>query len=166
MRRVPASLLSGAMAATLLFAAPGSANDSSAELGAGGLVLTRNAAIQMRSEDLYISADLVRVKYVFVNRANRDITIHVAFPMPDVAGSEEPLSIPTEEPENLLAFRTVVNGRPVVAQVHADIADLSGGLCAQVRQGGGLEADDTGLVEVEDHGALRPVKPVAAGIEP
>jgi hypothetical protein len=121
MRRAPARILSGAIAATLFFAAPVFANDSSAELGAGGLVLTRNADIQMRSEDLYISAELVRVKYVFVNRASRDITIHVAFPMPDVAGSEEPLAIPTEEPENLLAFRTVVNGRPVVAQVEQKV---------------------------------------------
>jgi hypothetical protein len=93
------------------------ANDSTAELGAGGLVLTRNEDIEMRSEDLYISAEQVRVNYIFFNKASRDVTAHVAFPMPDVTSSDEPLSIPTEEPENLLDFSTVVNGTPVAAQL-------------------------------------------------
>lgn len=96
---------------------PALANDSSAELRAGGLVLTRNADIEMRSEDLYISAKQVRVNYVFYNRAPQPVTIRVAFPMPDVAGTEEPQSIPTEDPTNILAFRTVVNGQPVRAEV-------------------------------------------------
>jgi hypothetical protein len=95
----------------------GFANDSSAELGAGGLVLTRNDDIQMRSEDLYLSATEVRVNYIFFNKAERDVTIHVAFPMPDVTLSEEPLTIPTNAAENLLDFKTVVNGRAVVANV-------------------------------------------------
>ncbi len=110
-----------ALALSALSAAPLLANDSSAELGAGGLVLTRNDDIEMRSEDLFISAGQVRVNYVFFNRASRDVTIHVAFPMPDVTGSEEPLSIPTEEPENILAFRTLVNGKPVVAKVEQKV---------------------------------------------
>lgn len=97
--------------------APVLANDSSAELSAGGIVLTKNSDIEMLSEDLYVSAELVRVKYVFYNRSNRDVDLLVAFPMPDVAGSEEPLAIPTEHPTNLLAFRTIVNGRPVNADV-------------------------------------------------
>ena len=37
------------------------ANDSAAAIGLGGLELTRNAAISMDSEDLYISAGEVRV---------------------------------------------------------------------------------------------------------
>src|ERR1019366_10079815 len=42
-------------------AAPGAAaNDSSAELATGGLVLTKNPAIEMRSEDLFISTKAVR----------------------------------------------------------------------------------------------------------
>ena len=106
-----------AASASALLSALGFSNDSSAELSAGGLVLTRNEDIQMRSEDLYISANQVRVKYIFFNKADRDVTIHVAFPMPDVTFSEEPLSIPTEEPENLLDFSTVVNGVPVLASL-------------------------------------------------
>ncbi len=83
-------VLAGALAATLLSMPAGFANDSSAELGAGGLVLTRNDDIEMRSEDLYISAGQVRVNYVFFNRASRDVTIHVAFPMPDVTAARIP----------------------------------------------------------------------------
>ena len=108
--------------AGILALGPAFANDSSAELAAGGLVLTKNSDIEMRSEDLYISVDLVRVNYVFVNRSSRDVTIHVAFPMPDVTGiPDELVTIPTDDPSNLLAFRTVVNGKPVAAQVEQKV---------------------------------------------
>ena len=97
------------------------ANDSSAELGAGGLILTQNSDVEMRSEDLFISAEQVRVRYVFFNRASRDVTVHVAFPMPDITGSEDPLAIPTEDPTNILAFETKVNGQPVSAKVEQKV---------------------------------------------
>jgi hypothetical protein len=88
---------------------PAAANDSSAELAAGGLVLTRNADIEMTREDLYVSAERIRVSYVFTNRSDKPVTTLVAFPMPDVTGSEEPISVPTEDPTNLLAFETRVD---------------------------------------------------------
>jgi hypothetical protein len=98
------------------------ANDSSAELGAGGLVLTKNPDIEMRSEDLYVSSKSVRVNYVFFNRSSRDVGVHVAFPMPDVTGiADEPVSIPTRDPGNFLAFHTLVNGKPVAAQVEQKV---------------------------------------------
>lgn len=106
------------LAALALLAAPVLANDSSAQLGAGGLVLTRSEGIEMRSEDLYVSADEIRVAYRFANITGRDITTLVAFPMPDVTGSPyDPVSLPTEDPENLLDFSTTVDGRPVRARV-------------------------------------------------
>jgi hypothetical protein len=37
------------------------ANDSSAELATGGLVLKKSADIEMRSEDLFISTNEIRV---------------------------------------------------------------------------------------------------------
>lgn len=107
-----------ALAALALLAAPALANDSSAQMAAGGLVLTRSDGIEMRSEDLYVSADEIRVAYRFANITDRDITTLVAFPMPDVTGSPyEPLSVPTEDPQNLLGFSTTVDGRPVRARV-------------------------------------------------
>jgi hypothetical protein len=105
----------------LMLAAAGvaKANDSSAALAAGGLVLTRNAAVEMRSEDLYISAKLVRVRYRFLNTSPRDVTLTVAFPMPDITteGFDDLIAVPTESPTNFLAFRTVVDGQPVKARL-------------------------------------------------
>ncbi|MFI4936610.1 MAG: DUF4424 domain-containing protein [Caulobacterales bacterium] len=99
--------------------APASGNDSSAGLAAGGLVLTKDPAIEMRSEDLYISAKEVRVSYRFFNTTARDVTILVAFPMPDITteGVDDVISIPTQDPRNILGFSTRIDGAPVVANV-------------------------------------------------
>lgn len=106
-----------ASAALVALASPALANDSSAELAAGGLVLTRSAQVQMASEDLYVSAQEIRVHYRFKNLTGQPITTRVAFPMPDVPSTEEPLAIPTEDPQNLLDFVTVVDGTPVKAEL-------------------------------------------------
>lgn len=107
--------------ATLVLAAPAAANDSTAELAAGGLVLTRTDAIVMKSEDLYISADEVRVRYVFLNTSGKDVTTRVAFPMPDIGGPEfyfHDTHIPGgDDPANLLAFATRVDDKPVAMAV-------------------------------------------------
>src|SRR3954462_5692982 len=73
----------GFLAAIALATAPAAANDSTAETRAGGLVLTRSDAIDMVSEDLFVSAEQVRVAYVFRNRTPGDVRVTVAFPMPD-----------------------------------------------------------------------------------
>jgi len=110
-------LITGLAAALALAALPALANETSAELAAGGLVLTQDADIEMRSEDLFISRDQVVVKYRFFNTAARDKTIRVAFPMPEMEFSESPLPALTEDPANLLGFATTVDGRPVAAEV-------------------------------------------------
>lgn len=113
------SLLAAVLAVAI--AAPARANDSTAELAAGGLVLTTTDAIQMRSEDLFISADQVVVKYVFVNVGATPVTTRVAFPMPDIGGEDfffHDTAIPNrDDPANFLDFRTSVDGRPVAAMV-------------------------------------------------
>jgi len=68
--------------AGLALAAPAFANDSTAETAAGGLVLTQSDSIDMLSEDLYVSADEIRVRYVFRNQSAEDVRTLVAFPMP------------------------------------------------------------------------------------
>ena len=110
-------LAAGALA--LLVAGAASGNDSTAELAAGGLVLTKSPAIEMRSEDLFISAKQVRVRYRFANTSKADVTVTVAFPMPDITthGFDDTISIPTEDPVNILGFSTLVDGKPVAAQV-------------------------------------------------
>jgi hypothetical protein len=94
-------------------ASPTLANDSTAEHAAGGLVLTRSADIDIVSEDLFISAGEIRVRYVFRNRSPRDIRTVVAFPMPDRDLAEEyfrDVAYPGD-------FRTRVDGRPVTMAV-------------------------------------------------
>ena len=89
------------------------ANDSVAERAAGGLVLKQSADIDMVSEDLFISADEVRVRYVFRNRAPQDVRVTVAFPLPDhdlVQDFYGDVAYPS-------GFATSVDGRPVTMEV-------------------------------------------------
>lgn len=113
------TLLAAAALGALLLAAPAAANDSTAELRTGGLVLTKTGAVEMRSEDLFISAEEIRVRYVFRNTSGQDVTTVVAFPMPDleINGIDDMIAIPTEDPENILGFATKVDGADVRAAV-------------------------------------------------
>jgi hypothetical protein len=106
-------------AAALAFAGSAAGNDSSAELADGGLVLTKSAAIEMQSENLFISPTQVRVDYKFANTSDKDVTVTVAFPMPDITtnGVDDMIAIPTQNPTNIMGFSTTVDGKPVVAQV-------------------------------------------------
>jgi hypothetical protein len=154
--------------AALALAAPAAANDSTAEHAAGGLVLTRTADIDMLSEDLFVSAREVRVRYVFRNRSPVEIRTLVAFPMPDRDLREEretDVAYPS-------GFETRVDGRPVTMKVERKI--VAGGvdrtaLLAQLglRSDSGSEALDrlkpadkarlvkVGLAEADDHDAGR-----------
>ncbi len=107
--------------AALALAAPAAANDSTAEHAAGGLVLTRSADIDMVSEDLFVSAGEVRVRYVFRNRSPKEIRTLVAFPMPDRDLREE-RQMDVAYPSG---FETRVDGRPVAMKVERK-AVLSG----------------------------------------
>ncbi|MDB5505499.1 MAG: hypothetical protein JWR75_137 [Devosia sp.] len=98
---------------------PVSANDTTAQLGTGGLIFVQNYTVQMLSEDLYISPDEVRVKYEFKNTADTAEHVLVAFPMPDIEGSGDfMVAIPTDDTENLFGFETTFNGEPVDAELH------------------------------------------------
>ena len=107
------------VAAAFALTAPALANDSSAELKQGGLVLVRNPGVDMRSEDLFISPTAVKVRYRFLNTTGRDQAVTVAFPMPNITveGPDDNISIPTQDPENFLGFSTRVDGKPVTARI-------------------------------------------------
>lgn len=102
-----------AACAALLLGPTASANDSAAESAAGGLVLRQNRDVDMLSEDLYVSAREIRVRYVFRNRSPRPVTTIVAFPLPDRNLAEEDVG-DRGWPRD---FRTQVDGRPVRMQV-------------------------------------------------
>lgn len=98
------------------------ANDSTAEIGVGGLTLLKSDAIAMQSEDLFLSEDKVTVDYVFLNGSGADIEALVAFPLPDVVYEPE-IRIPDFLAE--LDFRTSVDGNPVKLDV-LQVALLNG----------------------------------------
>jgi hypothetical protein len=87
---------------------PALANDTSAELSTGGLIFVRNDDVEMPSEDLAISAREVSVRYRFLNRSDKDVTVLVAFPMPDiqVVGPDDITSVPTDDMRRVVARRS------------------------------------------------------------
>lgn len=102
------------LACLALASFPALANDSTAEIGAGGLLLSRSDAISMEKEDLYISDLEVRVDYVFRNRSAEDIETIVAFPMPDIEGTPYwDVALPEAAADNFLGFEATVDGKPV-----------------------------------------------------
>jgi hypothetical protein len=116
------------VAAALAAATTALANDSTAEMAVGGLIFVRNANVEMRSEDLMISSKEIQVRYRFFNTSDKDVTVLVAFPMPEikVEDEDENISLPTDDPVNFLAFKTTVNGEPVTTQVDQRV--LAGGI--------------------------------------
>ena len=103
------------------------ANDTEASIALGGLVLKQNDVIAMRSEDLYISREQVRVRYQFANTSDKDVTITVAFPLPDIGWTPPDLRVEDENFEYIISpyyryatptvdFHTYVDGQPIVAQ--------------------------------------------------
>ena len=112
--------LGAAIALTAALAgAPALANDTTAELAAGGLEFVRNPVVEMRSEQLFVSTKEVRVTYHFFNTSDRPVTNLVAFPMPDITvdNPDWNVVVPTDDPVNFLAFSTQANGQPVTTQV-------------------------------------------------
>ncbi|MBL8908380.1 MAG: DUF4424 domain-containing protein [Rhizobiales bacterium] len=117
--------------AALLFASsmPGHGNDSTAEMGAGGLTMVRNFDVRMEKEELYISPEKVTVDYVFRNTAKDAREFLVAFPMPDIepdAYIESDIGIPNTNSDNLLGFSVTIDGAAVEPKI--DMRALSYGV--------------------------------------
>ncbi|KTD07886.1 DUF4424 family protein [Legionella jamestowniensis] len=97
------------------------ANDSTAELAAGGLTFIKNPAIEMRSETLFLSLKKVRVRYTFFNQSDKMIKVTIAFPLPDIESYRYGLGfseLPVDDPSNPIGFVTRVNGQPVRMSIH------------------------------------------------
>lgn len=109
------------LALSLLFATtlPGFANDTTAELGTGGLVFITTDQLKMRSEDLFVSPDKIEVKYEFENLTDKALDVLVAFPLPDIVGSGDfNVAVPDRESDNMFGFETKFNGKDVDATLH------------------------------------------------
>ncbi len=109
-------------------AGPCTANDTSAGLDAGGLVFLKSEVIQIESEVLTISPEIVEIDYVFANPSAVDVTTIVAFPLPDLNLADmahSPSSIPFRGRQNFVGFRTWVDGKEIKlnSEVHAILDD-------------------------------------------
>lgn len=110
------------MACALLLAlsCPARANDSTAVLGAGGLQLTVNSGIVMKSEDLKISVAGIEIAYAFENAGDAPVTTLVAFPLPMLRAGDPDIAdaLPQEDdPLNFVGFTVTVDGKPVHPEV-------------------------------------------------
>ena len=100
-------------AAALVLPATAPANDSEAEWALGGLALKQNDAISMDAEDLYVSAEAIRVNYTYTNHSDAAQKVLVSFPIPALPGNNpgwvEYGSFPDWKE---LQFSTTVDGKP------------------------------------------------------
>ncbi|WP_166162955.1 DUF4424 domain-containing protein [Chelativorans oligotrophicus] len=95
-----------------MIAFPASANDSTAVLGAGGLEITTSDDIVMEEEKLFLSPEEIRVRYVFRNDTDKDVTTRVAFPLPIVSfGPADNFELPDSQDENFVGFTVTVDGQ-------------------------------------------------------
>lgn len=117
----------------LLIAGRSLANDTTARVGAGGIVLLKSEQIRMVSELLEISTKSIRVKYTFLNEDTADVRTTVAFPMPAyrwnsgdsaVEGNVGPLK----------TFKHLVNGVPVPTQIERKAVVNGRNITDQLRQ--------------------------------
>ena len=120
---------------TLVMPAAALANDSTAELTTGGLVLTKSADIEMRSEDLSISEKRIQVRYAFFNRGPVDVSAVVAFPMPDIVwgGYDDTIAVPDWNSANFLDFSVSVDGRAVATEYEQKAIGVAGDASARLR---------------------------------
>lgn len=89
------------------------ANDSTAELGAGGLLLIQNDKVRLLSEDLYIAEAEVRVSYRFRNISDAPFTSLVAFPLPSIDAitpQDMNIILPEAGKANFVDFTVAVDG--------------------------------------------------------
>lgn len=123
------------------------ANDSSAELAAGGLVLVKTDAIAMQREDLYLSPTEVRVRYEMQNGTGAPVTLRVAFPMPEVPSASPAgftssnggrnIAIAPLTEANFLDFRVSANGRSITPDVEIKAMLKGRDIAAPLRNLGG-----------------------------
>lgn len=115
------------VAALIALAAPAAANDSTAQLGAGGIELIRNEAVELLAEDLYVSATEVRVAYRFRNKTDAPVTYLVAFPLPtidSIVPEAMNVMLPDADSENFVDFTVKVDGKPVTPMLEARVIAL------------------------------------------
>ncbi len=96
------------------------ANDSTASIDTGELVLIPNADIRLLDENLNISADEIRVRYLFENTSSQPISTVVAFPLPPIDLSEDVgYAVYPADPLNVVGFKLRIDGKPATFRIDA-----------------------------------------------
>lgn len=97
------------------------ANDGFGGIDAAGLEFSRTDKVAMKSEDLFISLDKIRVSYVFENASSEDVTGEVIFPLPPIPVADlffMDMNLPDDpDRENLVDFTVEVDGRKVAPKI-------------------------------------------------
>lgn len=109
------------LAVALMAAADATANDGFGGLSASGLEFAKTDKVAMRSEDLFISLDRIRVSYVFANTSGEDVTGEVIFPLPPIPLQDlffSDMNLPEDRDRaNLVNFTVEVDGRSISPSV-------------------------------------------------
>ena len=150
------------IAALLLGVAPAFANDTTSQLGTGGLLFVTNENVSMDSEDLSVGPAQVKVVYEFTNHAKDDQDVLVAFPLPDITGDGDfMVAIPHEDDQNLFGFTTTFAGKPVESTLHqyafaigVDQTELLSSLDVPLEPFGTATTDALNKLSDDDHQKL------------
>ena len=117
--RLFASLL---LACLLLTPISTPANDGFGGLTATGLQFSQTAAVEMASEDLFLSPDQVRVRSLFRNHTGEEVRGEVIFPLPPIAlanlrDSAFALAEDKLRRQNMVDFVALVDGRRIAVNI-------------------------------------------------
>jgi Domain of unknown function (DUF4424) len=167
---MPQSAKALLLAAAMTFApmAGAMAEESLVNLDAGGLAVDKMDQLELKVEDIFLSAKQVRASYRFLNKASQDVTATVAIPLPDVTGEADlDFALPNPAVPNFLNMQTRAGGKPVEASVeqHAfftpeggketEITDLLKSLNLPLLPAGAATADALKRLSEEDRAKLR-----------
>lgn len=99
------------LTAMLLLPSPAFSNDTTARIGVGGLVFTKNNQIAMVSEHLIISTSKIEVEYSFLNTSDSEIETVVAFPTPSYSSCRGGNTYANEAA--VQNFKITIDGTPI-----------------------------------------------------
>jgi len=84
------------------------ANDSAVETSAGGLIPRKEHSVSMEKEILFISPNVVRVEYEFLNTTKAPVSTEVAFPIPTLQFCDN-----KDYDRDFADFKAWVDGKPI-----------------------------------------------------
>src|SRR5436309_648264 len=92
------------------------ANEATAELGVGGIQLSRNDVVELLSEEIFITPVEVKTTYHFRNRTDKPATFLLTLPLPAINGEgleDRQVVLPKPGSDNFIDLQVQVDGKPV-----------------------------------------------------